>query len=111
MECLAVDLSQCPHGIPCWQDDGFLVLENLENLFGAKFSVDNDLEHELLEPGSGHEQVALVVDLVTIGVLNSPLGDFSALMLRKLFRLVRVYKESQRLSLSFYQTPIKGINL
>lgn len=75
------ELSQCPHGIPGWQNCGFLVLENIEDLFGAKFSVDDDLKHELLEPGGGHEQVALVVDLVTVGVLNSPLGDIYTLEL------------------------------
>jgi hypothetical protein len=75
------ELSQCPHGIPGWKNCGFFVLKDIENFFGAKFSVDDDLEHELLEPGSSHEQVALVMDLVTVGVLNSPLGDFSTLKL------------------------------
>jgi hypothetical protein len=92
LEC-SILLSQCPHGIPGWQNDGFLVLKDIKDFFGAKLSVDNDLEDELLEPGSGHEQVALVVDLVTIRVLNSPLCDLATLKLKKkAFRFVYGYK-------------------
>lgn len=67
----AISTSQSSHGIPRGQYD-WLLLQNIQNLFGYKFLIHNNLVNKFREPLVTHHEVPFVALVVTPRILHPP---------------------------------------